>query len=336
MEPRTKDQGADCAVADILSELSAGAIHLYETLDGLSQQKGFAWPSAAFLAAKLCRSERTIRRHLQELREAGLIRVERHKPVQCHFFINSEILINDHGAVIDDHGAVIDDHGAVMDGQQNGQTWPTERPNVANRTAKDDRATLEYREQDIQQQPGAAAAPAPQEENDTGKVIKDLEAIGMPETVKPAAEKDPSLAAAVLDHCQWRFKSRKMRPIASQAGYITNCFRSPFRYGFTRSGDEWSVPAGQPGKAATPRGMADREAEIARKREEEARRNAERLDAETRRLDAWNARPEPVKNRVRAIVRARQPLFASDNDDFFPFRSRCVSMAEEMEARGEL
>lgn len=62
----------------VQSGLTPGACFLYSRLTALDgKRRGFVWPRQSTIARDLRVSQRTVERHLRELRDAGLISIER-------------------------------------------------------------------------------------------------------------------------------------------------------------------------------------------------------------------------------------------------------------------
>ena len=166
----------------------------------------------------------------------------------------------------------------------------------------------------------AAAAADVEITNADHAIINGLVEIGMPAIVRSLAEKNATLAIAILEHCRWRFSDQRgLASIGNRAGYIIACFRKPEDVGFMQDdGGVWHVPPGQP-------------------------RRLPAMSAEHPRVDAWLANikaydglDKVTQQMIQDFVRNRAPLFASVSEGHSAFRMECVGVMVQWRKDGKL
>lgn len=183
-------------------------------------------------------------------------------------------------------------------------------------------------------QQAECAAAETREEEKLG-TIQALMELGMPDLVRPIAEKDQSLALAALSHFRFRLFGRAARSIGSKTGYIVACFRDPGKYGFKRDGaGVWHPPNGQ-----SVRTTEDRTEKI-RAQQQALREQSERI-AKERALDRareqrFDAAPDSAKEKVRSMIRKRWPLYADKDDSSPMFKGECIKLFEQLQDEGKL
>ena len=149
--------------------------------------------------------------------------------------------------------------------------------------------------------------------------IQALEEMGMPAIVRSIAECNPSLAAAVLAHCRYRFSSRSLKRVANKPGYFVRAFRNPERGGFTRdSAGNWHTPPGEP---------------PAKSRQQ---KEHPRVEQWLQNMHAFDALPVATIRRIEAFVRKRAPLYASASSGHPGFRGECIAMMVQWREEGKL
>jgi hypothetical protein len=287
--------------------------------------KLYCWPSLGQLGEEMGLAPRSIERWIALLVKAGVVEVEITGRANNYWIPPRENRQVRH---------------AKMTGQarQNGLSDPPKR---RVRPAKMTGLYELEANEPIEAAAASAAAAKALEENTT---INALVALGLPAKGKAmsVALEDESLMEAVLSHANWRLA--KKRPPDSWAGYLEICFTDPARFGFTRdeATGKWAPPRGEGAKSPAER-EEDNRAKMAKRRDEqlaEKQRCEKGMALHDARREVWHNRPEAAKEKVRAWIRANEPMFsrqgglAADNDAFV-FLSRCMAVAEEWECEGK-
>jgi len=142
---------------------------------------------------------------------------------------------------------------------------------------------------------------------------------------KAKATHGPTFLAAAAAHIRQRIADKWKRPIGT--GYVIVLFRQPRKYFLELRNDGWHSPAERSNLAAAG-GMKTTAAQV--DRSALAREREARLASESARIARWCSLSEEMRAKVRAHIRQQQPLFSTQDDDSYVFRSTCIALAEQL------
>jgi DNA-binding transcriptional ArsR family regulator len=280
--------------SDVLRDprLSDGAVRLYWLLIDHAFGTTESWPGEVRLAQILGRDERTIRRHLHELEDAGHIS-SRRVGRRNHYTLNT---LAPCGAAETD----LVQHRTKMSGIPDQHRTPV---SGQHRTKMSDESLLE------EELPSSSAAAADQkrktetkstaDEAQVGATADGLKRAGVPlGLAKRLAARNPALAAAVAAWLPVRLSRPKGGPITSIAGFVCDVFNDPGKYEFRQD----DSGAWHPPRETQAVGRPSPEQEAA----EKARRNEQWLQHQREAEEARKLNSSGFVQRAIAEARAKR------------------------------
>lgn len=339
-----------------MPKLSAGAKLVLRVIEGwlaVSRKRNdlaYCWPGTRRLAEDTQLSERQVRRHLQNLEQAGKIFI--YKPagkksliftswadMQAYDDLQRELLER---RVAANFPELYDDDGTeapIVDIQD-----PSETPDTPDTLVIDVRTTPDI---DVQGAPVIDVRTTPDTDVRTCRSSMTTPSYMLHSASNKAAvaaaasflnlelhieakhfeRVSPSLIEAVAAHLRERLAIPNKKPVGP--GYVIGCLREPERFGFVRGPEGWRKPveANLAAERARKQGHAKTSAALS-----SSCRDPAEVDFESARIRWWEALPAATQEAIREHVRgssASPTLFADRNPDGFLFRSTCIRVAED-------
>lgn len=279
----------------------------------LSRGDQFCYPSQAYMADKIGRSVRMVKRYLQELEQAGVIRRRRTRHGNRYYLMEQESKPTFIG---DKMSPAIDESIKRIIQQQ--QPARAAAPNPPPSPPL--------------QKPLAAAADLflPLEIQDACNALRGLD---MPDGLASLyAKRDHRLAIAVATYSAERFRDPAQTKVRNKIGFLRGALETPIDFGFspTPSG-AWIPPATTRQAIAEQRKQSEAQRETARKAGAEQR--ARDIVADRRGAERWRALSTAEKERLRQKVYEQAPgLRAQSPDGFLVVAAALKHIDREQEA----
>jgi len=289
------------------------------------------WPNQQTLAKRLHRSERSVRRYLAELIEAGFLQSS-----QRAFNVSNRYVL------------LLPGERPTMSADRPKMSGPdrtpvsADRPNLANdRTlVSADRPNLANDRPKMSSYSAAAAANSLENSSSSNsggqsdaETVAGLVQLGFPEDLAwEYCARDAGLVRAALPHFRERLAHAEERPFrTTPIAYMRGLLNKPHNYGFEKRAGQW-LPPPKEGKAGRKEASQVKQQAALDKQLSDRKQNAieDRLNATwmAKWEQVWDGLAEIERQEIRALVRKRSPLFASKDDRAYTFMSQCLAELE--------
>jgi len=268
------------------------------------------WPNQQTLAKRLHRSERSVRRYLAELIEAGFLQSS-----QRAFNVSNRYVL-------------------LLPGER--PTMSADRPKMSG----PDRTPVSADRPKMSSYSAAAAANSLENSSSSNsggqsdaETVAGLVQLGFPEDLAwEYCARDAGLVRAALPHFRERLAHAEERPFrTTPIAYMRGLLNKPHNYGFEKRAGQW-LPPPKEGKAGRKEASQVKQQAALDKQLSDRKQNAieDRLNATwmAKWEQVWDGLAEIERQEIRALVRKRSPLFASKDDRAYTFMSQCLAELE--------